>query len=80
MIDFAAYPGYVAAHRTDTSTWSSDYFEGYIYEFHIYNEAYTSFSTHYTTAGCTNSIGRCTPENSLIESGDYDRYDDDTVT
>ena len=52
MIDFAAYPAYLAAHRASTTTWTTDYFEGYIYEFHIYNEAYTPQSTtHYTTTG-----------------------------
>ena len=51
MIDFAAYPAYVAAHRSGTSTWSSDYFEGYIYEFHIYNEEYSRGATHYLSTG-----------------------------
>ena len=80
MIDFAAYPAYVAAHRSGTSTWSSDYFEGYIYEFHIYNEEYSRGATHYLSTGWTNSIGICTPENPFIESGDYNTYSDGTLT
>ena len=50
MIDFAAYPAYLAAERASSSTWTTDYYEGYIYEFHIYNQAYSVNLTHYNTA------------------------------
>jgi hypothetical protein len=57
--DLTGYEAYVALHRTGATAYAG-YFNGFIYEFHIWQKKYTIATKAYKVAGCSSDTG-CNP-------------------